>query len=911
MSETLDPSLSQLNDCGCCAGITAETPATVRNREGLEQIQYRVGTHGLFRHTLLAALSEAKRPKLHELTTRADDDFSIALLDAWATTADVLAFYQERLANESYLGTATDHGSVLRLARLIGYELKPAVAATTWLAFTLETAPGSPEKVAIAAGAKVQSVPGQDEKPQMFETMEGLEARAEWNAMRPQVTAKRPLQAGDTCMYLRGTATQLQPGDAILIAGAEREQSVNATEWSVRVLVNVVPNTQENWTRVTFNKALEAGRIPQTNVQAFAFRQRASQFGHNAPDPTLIAKPDGTAVGTWPNFKNNGFWIDLDSAYPKIVSGSWLVLVGFGGGTMLYRADSVSFPSRSEFALSGKVTRIKPDKTDSLTFFGLLDTLVYAQSELIEIADPPLTLCPDAVTSDRPRIEPGTLKPVAGERIILDHRTSELPKGRTLIVAGKRSRARVAHGAPAIVLTNDAHTQMATLQAGDTLIVMNPPAVQPNGTLKWRLRHDNGFDGTLTNISPDWLKLTAARTDDPVVSEPVTLESSTGNPTEIVLGGTGLQNIYDRGTVTIAANVVRATHGETVEEIAGSGDAAHVFQSFTLRQSPLTFVRAGTASGLASTLEVRVDDLLWHRVPFLYRRKPEERIYIERLGDGEKTTIHFGDGITGRRLSSGQQNVRLKYRKGSGLEGLVKAGQLTQLLTRPLGVKDVINPLPAEGADEAESLSDARRNAPLTVLTLQRVVSLQDYEDFAGAYPGIAKALATWTWDGRKRGVYLTVAGPHGAAVAIGPGSVGSDLADALRAAGDPFVPLRIETYRPATFKVAGNLTVHPDYEKEKVLAAARDTLRSRFSFAARAFGQPLLLSEVIGVLHSVKGVVAVDVDHLQRTDKTEPEDPAPRLLAEFPGGGAGLDMQAAELLLLAPGNLEEIKAAS
>ena len=80
-------------------------------------------------------------------------------------------------------------------------------------------------------------------------------------------------------------------------------------------------------------------------------------------------------------------------------------------------------------------------------------------------------------------------------------------------------------------------------------------------------------------------------------------------------------------------------------------------------------------------------------------------IYVERLGDGEKTTIHFGDGNTGARLPSGQQNVRLKFRKGSGLAGLVKAGQLTQLLTRPLGVKEVNNPLPAEGADEPESLS--------------------------------------------------------------------------------------------------------------------------------------------------------------------------------------------------------------
>ena len=59
---------------------------------------------------------------------RDDDDFSIALLDAWATVADVLTFYQERIANEAYLRTATERLSVLELARLIGYQLRPGVA---------------------------------------------------------------------------------------------------------------------------------------------------------------------------------------------------------------------------------------------------------------------------------------------------------------------------------------------------------------------------------------------------------------------------------------------------------------------------------------------------------------------------------------------------------------------------------------------------------------------------------------------------------------------------------------------------------------------------------------------------------------------------------------------------------------
>ncbi len=92
--------------------------------------------------------------------------------------------------------------------------------------------------------------------------------------------------------------------------------------------------------------------------------------------------------------------------------------------------------------------------------------------------------------------------------------------------------------------------------------------------------------------------------------------------------------------------------------------------------------------------------------------------------------------------------MKATYRRGIGLDGLVRAGQLSTLLTRPPGLKSAINPLAAEGADEPESFANAQQNAPLTVLTLDRVVSLEDYENFSRAYAGIAKALATWTWEG-------------------------------------------------------------------------------------------------------------------------------------------------------------------
>ena len=189
MSTSPDTSLRNLNDCGCCEGTSPETPLTVFNRAGLSAIAYRVGTHADFKESLLARLSGARLPALTALTTRNTSDFTIALLDAWAVVSDVLTFYQERIANEAYLRTATERLSVLELARLIDYQLRPGVAASTYLAFTLEDAPGAlgqslslgttaqlaPEPIpplALDAGIKVQSVPAPGEQAQTFETVE-------------------------------------------------------------------------------------------------------------------------------------------------------------------------------------------------------------------------------------------------------------------------------------------------------------------------------------------------------------------------------------------------------------------------------------------------------------------------------------------------------------------------------------------------------------------------------------------------------------------------------------------------------------------------------------------------------------------------------------------------------------------
>src|SRR5262249_61750532 len=114
----------ELTEWCWCQGITAIVPEAIFNRRGLSQVRYRVGTQVDFLRSALAALSDPQFSALRSLTTRDSDDFTIALLDGWATLADVLTFYQERIANEFWLRTATERDSILRLAQLIGYRLK-------------------------------------------------------------------------------------------------------------------------------------------------------------------------------------------------------------------------------------------------------------------------------------------------------------------------------------------------------------------------------------------------------------------------------------------------------------------------------------------------------------------------------------------------------------------------------------------------------------------------------------------------------------------------------------------------------------------------------------------------------------------------------------------------------------------
>lgn len=840
---------------------------------------------------MLARLSSSDYPALALLKTRDNDDFSIALLDASAVMLDILTFYQERLANESYLRTATQLRSLVELSRLIGYQPTPGVAALTYLAFTLKAVSGQPPNpstpaITVPQGTQVQSVPAQGQTAQTFETSADILAKPDWNAL-PVQSANLWAAPGHSSLYLAGTSTQLNPGDALLILGIGREEATPSSlpneQWDVVILNKVTPDTQNNITYVAWDKRLVHGTNPPpgpsgwTTAKVFAFRQKAALFGNNAPNPYLFTSASDTSTTSMPNLINDcvtpwqWIWNDyaiqdsnhiyLDATYSKVTVGGWFALV-LSNIVQLYKVTAAYTQSLAEYALSGKVTTLSADFADpNIGAFQLQDTAVLAQSDQLTLADQPLD------------------HPLYGTVIDLEDLRPDLAAVQAVAITGNAQKLSVKTGTKKLVFKPDDDSGDLDLGPGDIVTIIDPsPLPLVNGaTPHWSHRHKklhlrvsdaSGRTGTVHAALEDFTLADASSTD-PVVQE-VALVNSLGFSAEpyphsqLLLAGS-LLNCYNRDVTTVNANVGLATAGASVSEILGSGSAATTNQSFKLKQFPLTYVQAVTPTGRQGTLQVLANGVPWTEVPSLYGQGASQPVFSTLIQPGGVVQVLFGDGVEGATLPTGQNNIQANYRVGSGAAGNVAAGAITTLIDRPLGVSGVMNPAAATGGQDAQSVSDIQANAPLSVLTLGRAVSITDYENFAATYAGIAKANAIWIPGGPGRGVFLTVAAAGGSALSQGNPTL-TKLIASLQAYGNPLVPIHAYSFLETLFGIEADLTYQPGANQSAinaVNAAVISALQSEFSFTNRTFGQGVSADEVAAMIQGVAGVVAVNVTAL------------------------------------------------
>jgi hypothetical protein len=901
--------------CECCTGITQETPETVVNRPALPAIAYRVGRYATFNASMLASLSDSAYAPLRLLRTRDPADFSIALLDAWSVALDVVTFYQERLANEAFLRTAVEQRSVFELARLIGYVPSPGVAASATLSFTLSNAPGSPDNVLIPAGTRVQSVPGPGQKPQVFETAADLTARIGYNALPAQTSLRWQLSGGDTSTWIQGTANKLNLGDALLFVRASGGIPNTTGPGDVHYVTGVQLDTVNQMTRIAWGGAL-SGSFPSgmgaADVCIFVQRKKAALYGAQAPNAAALPS---SVTGNIPGHNGTGDWnffqykdnqtINLDASYPGLAPGpgttQWIVLTGLGY-TSFFSVTAAAESNPNMFTLTAKTTQLTLALGQILTgdtalsldevlweFVGETRNITaYVGSDLLTPASLPLL---NWSANPGVQLRTGMLAPVSGTSVTVAG-GQQIAPGRPAGLSGKRLRLKVLPSAGATFTAAHSTAALGVTDYQIFLVDAYPPEIDPNSNLPaWTVLTLSGVAGTLV-INDEFVELLPADKNDALTGEAVVVSTVSVDGDLTTLGlKSALQRIYDTSTVTLNANSVDATHGETQQEILGSGNAANDSLQFTLKQSPLTYTTAATSSGIQSSLSVWVNNLRWQEVPNLLNAAPADRVFITRVNPAGNVVVQFG----GARTPTGQTNIRAVYRKGIGSPGMVAAGQLSQPLDRPQGLLSVTNPSAASGAADPASADDARTRAPLPTLTIGRVVSLEDYQNFAVAFPGIAKAVASWTWFSGTRGVFLTVAGEGGAVLAPDDPVV-SSLVTALRELGNPYVPLQVAPYSPRLFQLAANIKVDQSlYDIKQVLAQVWQNLSAHFAFDQRLLGQNVTASEIIGVIQGTTGVLAVQLPGLFLSGAPAGSGVTP-LCASGPMPPAG-----AQLLLLDP----------
>ena len=103
--------------------------ATINTLANRQVIDYLARDYDSFRQALVNLIPA----KLPEWTDRSEADFGIVLLELNAYMADILSYYQDRIANEAFLGTAQERASVIQHLRLIGYEMAGAAPAAARL----------------------------------------------------------------------------------------------------------------------------------------------------------------------------------------------------------------------------------------------------------------------------------------------------------------------------------------------------------------------------------------------------------------------------------------------------------------------------------------------------------------------------------------------------------------------------------------------------------------------------------------------------------------------------------------------------------------------------------------------------------------------------------------------------------
>jgi predicted phage baseplate assembly protein len=275
-----------------------------------------------------------------------------------------------------------------------------------------------------------------------------------------------------------------------------------------------------------------------------------------------------------------------------------------------------------------------------------------------------------------------------------------------------------------------------------------------------------------------------------------------------------------------------------------------------LQVENLAFVADPTqATGVRAAIEVSVDGRTWQQVATLNDSEPTDHHYTVRMTQEGHVEIGFGDGQRGRRLPTGSNNVRAVYRVGSGSKGNLAALGLTKPIKPNPLVDSVLQPLAASGGGDMESVDSLRENAPSSLLTLDRAVSLRDFTHLAGRHSSVwqARAFAMPTGFARHESVEVVVVPAGGGDLTT---ALKNELENYLEAAATPGVEVQVTRFEAIVLDLDIKVqVVTSSFDPDTVIEDVRTALVQAFALRRAELGRPLHRSAIYQVVEAVQGV--------------------------------------------------------
>lgn len=189
-------------------------PSPLAIAAGLACLPRAPGLFSDWRRSLLAAIG--RESALDQWRARERGDLGLMLVEMGAYVLDVASFYDQLIANESYLGTARLPGAQRRHIGLLGYRPRPAVGSSVWLAAEAD----GTHLLKLPAGTAIRSGAFDGQPPQVFELGADALVEPRVNKLDVQRVAATLLASPLASVQARSGSVRVRSGDlVVLVAG--------------------------------------------------------------------------------------------------------------------------------------------------------------------------------------------------------------------------------------------------------------------------------------------------------------------------------------------------------------------------------------------------------------------------------------------------------------------------------------------------------------------------------------------------------------------------------------------------------------------------------------------------------------------------------------------------------------------